>query len=273
MPDKTTLILTWLRMAPSLLLCTLFVTFRDFLHFVIMTAHDKFDAWKCFEGKKCYDKAAWMGPKFLYGNIKNEFYRFMVPIGVKKAVSQEILSGKEFLDINVEKVNQSISKTPMVYFHGGGWVSVECSMIGMFGTQLGQERVLIAANYPLTPESRYPQAFRSALKLLRHLKKQHNCKRIIVSGDSAGANLAVMACAFLHNLSMRIGMRRRHSLCELECALDLYPEVESCLGICGVYEREICEPFSLSSLVSFALECRGPQTADFNNLFLSGHCI
>ena len=85
----------------------------------------------------------------------------------------------------------------LVFFHGGGWVA------GSVATHAGVCRRLagasgvrvIAADYRLAPEHRFPAAFDDALAATRHvIAAAHDLsvdpKRIAVGGDSVGGGLA-----------------------------------------------------------------------------------
>jgi acetyl esterase len=89
----------------------------------------------------------------------------------------------------------------LVYYHGGGWV---------FGTLDSFDRtlrslanaagcVLISVDYRLAPENKFPSAVEDADAALRYVAEHAgefdiDPNRIAVGGDSAGGNLAAVAC-------------------------------------------------------------------------------
>ena len=89
----------------------------------------------------------------------------------------------------------------LVFFHGGGWVVGDldthdhvCRHLAFAG-----DVVVLAIDYRLAPEHPFPAAVDDALAALRWARTQAatlgiDPARIAVGGDSAGANLAAIAC-------------------------------------------------------------------------------
>lgn len=83
-----------------------------------------------------------------------------------------------------------LESIPILYFHGGGFVSGSprthfelCAWLG----HVSRRRV-ISVSYPLAPESRYPAQRNAARVILSRFSQP-----IILAGDSAGAALALWA--------------------------------------------------------------------------------
>ena len=88
-----------------------------------------------------------------------------------------------------------------LYFHGGGWVlnSVDTHDDLVRRLAAASDCVFVSVEYRLAPEHKYPAAAEDAYLALQWVH-QHvhelGCPpgRIVMSGDSAGANLAAAAC-------------------------------------------------------------------------------
>ncbi len=85
----------------------------------------------------------------------------------------------------------------LVYFHGGGWVigdlETHDSLCAEIAAQLGM--TVVAVDYRLAPETRFPGATEDCLAAARWLagapaELGHAVTGLILAGDSAGGNLA-----------------------------------------------------------------------------------
>ena len=121
----------------------------------------------------------------------------------------------------------------LVYFHGGGWV------IGDLDTHDGVCRGLanasgaavIAVDYRLSPEHRFPAAVDDAVAALRFVAQTAadlgvDVRRLAVGGDSAGANMAAVLAL----------MARNGAVPPLRYQLLLYPVVDL-VGPYDSYDR------------------------------------
>lgn len=83
----------------------------------------------------------------------------------------------------------------LVYFHGGGWVVGDLDSHDRLCRRLaadGDQRV-VAVDYRLAPEHPFPAAVRDAVAAYRALASEEGTS-VSVGGDSAGGNLAAVAC-------------------------------------------------------------------------------
>lgn len=87
----------------------------------------------------------------------------------------------------------------LVYYHGGGWVIGDLDTHDTLCRQLCNHSgcAVIAVDYRLAPEHRFPAAVDDALAALRWIRAQAPAlrvdpARVAVGGDSAGGNLAAV---------------------------------------------------------------------------------
>ena len=93
------------------------------------------------------------------------------------------------------------TKPSIVYIHGGAWIIVSKDLMRPYVTYLARKggyRVF-NADYPLSPETRFPTALISTLRLLHWIKTEYHQDEVILMGDSAGASQAVLAANLLEN--------------------------------------------------------------------------
>ena len=90
--------------------------------------------------------------------------------------------------------NQSYVRSPILYFHGGGYVfgGIEShdAWLQFFSAEIGAK--IFSLDYRLAPENKFPSALQDANHAIEWLGKKLNIqvKEISVCGDSAGGHLA-----------------------------------------------------------------------------------
>ncbi len=111
----------------------------------------------------------------------------------------------------------------LIYFHGGGWVVGDLESHDSLCRQLanGAECALIAVDYRMGPEHKFPAAVDDAEDVVRHVADHAAAltidpSRIAVGGDSAGGNLATIVAMLWRD--------SRHPV--IKCQLLIYPATD-----------------------------------------------
>jgi len=102
----------------------------------------------------------------------------------------------------------------LVYLHGGGWVwgSVDTHDRLMRDYAAGGGCAVVGPDYALSPEAAFPQALEESAAVVRWIAR-HGAEwgldpgRIVVGGDSAGANLAMGVALLLRETDPDIRLR------------------------------------------------------------------
>ncbi|WP_458122350.1 alpha/beta hydrolase [Paenibacillus sp. Z6-24] len=96
----------------------------------------------------------------------------------------------------------------LIFYHGGGWVLGSLDSHDELCRKLAREAecVVISVDYRLAPEHPFPVAVWDAYDSLHYIAEHAeeygiDAKRIAVSGDSAGGNLAAVACIIARDKS------------------------------------------------------------------------
>ena len=122
-------------------------------------------------------------------------------------------------------------KTAIVYFHGGGWISGSYDIATyrlLDFAEVGHPAFNV--EYPLAPEHSHLQILRSTIASLVWIRRHHpECESVHLMGDSAGANLAMMAAIMISNPSLA-------SPLGVEIAGEV-PAIQSVVSIQGVLDR------------------------------------
>ncbi len=94
----------------------------------------------------------------------------------------------------------------LVYFHGGGWVIGNLDTHDSLCRTLANKAscIVVAVDYRLSPENKFPAALEDACAATLWVAKHAGefggiSARIAVGGDSAGGNLATVACLMVND--------------------------------------------------------------------------
>ena len=124
-------------------------------------------------------------------------YRHATP--ALASVTNRVFAGpSEDLRVRLYRPHGATSPAPaLVYFHGGGWVVGNLESHDHLCRYLAAQAqvVVIAVDYRLAPEHKFPAAFEDALAAIRWVAANAeelavDAKRLAVGGDSAGGSLA-----------------------------------------------------------------------------------
>lgn len=193
--------------------------------------------------------------------IKQLFNR---PYGIKNPTMYEAASGRvkvlEDLSFSSHFENSTYDlylpidladneKLPLVvWLHGGGFVGGDKSQMHEFATYLtARSRVVVATlNYGLAPKNKYPYQLNQLATAICYFKEEPtlaehlDCSRIIIGGDSAGAQIAGQYVLMQTNDAYRESMGHKQSL-ETE-------QIKGFISYCG--------PLAMSRLATHPHESR-----------------
>lgn len=154
---------------------------------------------------------------------------------------------------------QGSGQPVLVYLHGGGWVwgSVDTHDRLMREYAAGGGCAVIGPDYALSPEAAFPQAIEECAAVVRWVARQGaewglDPARIVLGGDSAGANLALGAALLLREtdpgLRLR-GLLLNYGVFDADLATPSY--------------RDFAEGYGLTlGKMRFYWECYCPRPAD-----------
>ncbi len=123
-------------------------------------------------------------------------------IQVGQVVDTKINTGEGHLAVRIySPEGAQVSPLPLVvYFHGGGWSfgSIETHDSVCRTICSGASSIVASVEYSLAPEYKFPQAVRDAIAASNWACNSAETlgadpRRIVLAGDSAGANLAAVA--------------------------------------------------------------------------------
>lgn len=111
------------------------------------------------------------------------------------AVRDDTIAADDGYDIPVRVYSASDStRGVIVFFHGGGWVIGSVDQYDALSRRLAQATncVVVAPDYRLAPEHRFPHAVRDAWDATMWASASWPDEPLIIAGDSAGGNLAAV---------------------------------------------------------------------------------
>lgn len=143
------------------------------------------------------------------GKDMNQALLKYVPDGVqgKLNLHYDETDKNAYLDLYfpTDTLNVSKNKPLIVWIHGGGWVSGNKAFVANYCRILASRGYAVAAvGYSLAPEYKYPKPIFQLNKALAYLNdnaKQYmiDTSRLVLAGDSAGAQIAAQMAALVTN--------------------------------------------------------------------------
>jgi acetyl esterase len=147
----------------------------------------------------------------------------------------------------------------LIYLHGGGWVwnSIDTHDRLMRDYAAGGGCAVVGPDYTLSPEAAFPQALEECAAVLRWVARHGAAwgldpTRIVLGGDSAGANLAMGAALLLRQTDPDIhlrGLLLNYGVFDADLDTTTY--------------REFAEGYFLTTAkMRFYWDCYAPRPAD-----------
>ncbi|PTR24834.1 acetyl esterase [Rhodococcus sp. OK519] len=102
-------------------------------------------------------------------------------------------------DVTVRLYRPEVARgdATIVHFHGGGWVTGDLDYADAICRRMAQTAgvPVVSVDYRLAPEAPFPAAIDDAIAALRWVTRgpEELSRRIVVTGDSAGGNLAAVS--------------------------------------------------------------------------------
>jgi len=143
--------------------------------------------------------------KFFWGNVVRPMYQSSLTTNISnKSVKHSSIKGyisevKETENktkyIRIKKDNNVESKKVIYYMHGGTYLYGLNNMYKAFACvlcDLRDDLEVILLDYSLAPQHTYPTQLNEAMDVWTELTKTFNTQDIVIGGDSAGGNLALV---------------------------------------------------------------------------------
>lgn len=147
-----------------------------------------------------------------------------------------------FIDIYYTNIERSNAPT-IVWIHGGGWLAGNKNDLSPWARILSGEGFnVVALNYSLAPEKKYPLPIIQTNEALGYLSDNAdhlniNIDKLVIGGDSAGAQLAAQAALIETNPDYSMGIGIEASLAG---------KISALLLNCGPYDLSLVNPSSNS---------------------------
>ena len=186
-------------------------------------------------------------------NLLCKAYHYDYPNGVSAVDSEHQISGRS-IACRTYSPEQISSDTLILYCHGGGYVVGDLESHDSICAELSHqsELRLIAVDYSLAPEYLFPTALDEVDAIYLELCESYD--KIIVCGDSAGANLIAGLC-----------IRHRHKPTQPLAQLLIYPGLGGETLQLSSYTENSHAPGLTTKDVHYYKDIRNPDPSNITN--------
>lgn len=146
---------------------------------------------------------------------------------------------------DADEADRLIQSSLILFIHGGGFIAGTCkSYMHVIKSWVKTTRVpVVAIDYSLAPEKKYPIALQECLDVYLHLVSGGRGggpvtgllrppKRIVITGDSAGGNLSLALAIAISEINRLSSSLSSAGTITMPIALCLqYPSVSACMGV------------------------------------------
>lgn len=182
-------------------------------------------------------------------NVQNQLANILVNNKNYKFTPQQVNDiYAEWTDY-IPNENETVNNHSIIFYcHGGGYMTGSCLYARELTTKLARHTGLriFCFDYRLAPEFPYPAAVEDALSVWNYiLSCGYNAKDIIVAGDSAGGNLALVLTLTLREQNM-----------ELPKSLVLFsPWTDMTSSGKSYHSKELVDPVLTNEYIAKAVSC------------------
>ena len=155
-------------------------------------------------------------PLFFTDTATTEIYTPLCEGGPVMAASSDRwlpIRGRR-LQCRIHLPTQASTHPVLIYLHGGGWVwsSIDTHDRLMREYAAGAGCAVVGPDYALSPEAPFPQALEECAAVVRWIAREGaawglDSTRIVLGGDSAGANLALGTALLLRETDPDLNLR------------------------------------------------------------------
>eukprot|EP00939_MAST-03C_sp_MAST-3C-sp1_P003051 g3051.t1 len=210
---------------------------------------------------KYHEVSWWWGPKVLASdgivvskgvNITRSIRYGPLKMQTMDCIERQERGNGEGSSTKREKV--SADTVDVMYMHGGGFVACRSEHTSHSSVPFvrGVQKISRAysVDYPYAPENRFPIPVLSLLQAAAHLYEKRGVRKLLVTGESSGGNLATVIAALIANRQtlLRPLLDAVHATCDAKCVrvatepFDLrkcmFPDVVGVVSVCGILDRE-----------------------------------
>ena len=117
-----------------------------------------------------------------------------------------VVEGSEYqVPVRYYQFGEQQSKDLMIFVHGGGWTHGNLNTHDYLCRKLAKilEIDVVSVDYRLSPEHPYPVPLDDVLSVYKNYVSDAKYDRLLICGDSAGANLCAALCARIYESELK----------------------------------------------------------------------